>query len=118
MNVQKKFCIKVILLTAIEALREEKKNTKQKRKKGTKKKRKKRFDQTLKTDTPLESASRPRSTSHDMASVESAEAWTEQRSGTTSYQLIDCLKIMGRCDSVILQGHDLIREICPNTLLI
>ena len=87
---------KVILLTAIEAMREEKKQ--KKRKKTRKKTRMKQVKETTNTDLPLEST--PRSTPLEVTSVESAEAWTDQKRRTTKYRFIDGLKIMGEWDAV------------------
>ena len=84
--------MKVILLTAIESLREEKKKTKKKRKK--KQKHKRREGNSRKTEISTGSKSII-NTSLNVTSVEAAEAWPKHSDGKARLQWISGLKVLG-----------------------
>ena len=74
----------MILLTAIESLRENKKKAKKKKKKQKNKR------------TGISKGSSPKSASLNMASVEAAEAWSEHRERKSGYHWIGGLKMLGK----------------------
>ena len=78
---------KVILLTAIESLREKKKKKKRQKNKRQEGKSKR---------TAISKVSKPRSASLDVASVETAEAWSEHKDVKSGYQWINGLKMLGK----------------------
>ena len=84
--------MKVILLTAIESLREEKKKTKKKKKKQKNKRREGKPQRTAISRKD----STPRSASLDVASVETAEAWSEHSERKSRYQWISGFKMLGK----------------------
>ena len=83
--------MKVILLTAIESLREEKKKTKKK-----KKQKNKRREGKPRRTTISRKDSTPRSASLDVASEETAEAWPEHSKRKSGYQWISGFKMLGK----------------------
>ena len=76
---------KVILLTAIESPREKKKKTKKKKPKNK-----------SQTADDISKGSTPRSASQDVASVETAKAWSDHSDVKSGYQWISGLKILGK----------------------
>ena len=73
----------MILLTAIESFRENKKKTKKKQKQKNKR-------------TGISKGSTPRSASFVVASLETAEAWSEHNERKSGYQWISVLKMLGK----------------------
>ena len=82
---------KVILLTAIESVREKKKKKKKKKKKQKNKRRESKSKRTA-----ISKGTKLRSASLDVASVETPEAWSEHKDVKSGYQWISGLKMLGK----------------------